>query len=100
MTPPRRPLGRSPRLADTRYEVRAAVEAVCSHWPLPATRKPVSSRWRTAAWATNAAIRAATASNCSAFLSPQATTLSGTKPRCADEVGHRLRHPVLGNELL
>ena len=31
-------LGKSPRLADTGYEVRAAVEAACSHWPLPATR--------------------------------------------------------------
>ena len=43
---------------------------------------------------------AATASNSSAFLSPQATTLAGQSLGLADEVGHRLRDPVLGNELL
>src|SRR5271156_185242 len=47
MTPPSSPSVTSPRFSVTRYKVRAGVEAVCSHWSLPPTRKPVSSRLRT-----------------------------------------------------
>src|SRR5271165_2911275 len=52
------------------------------------SRSPGSSTrgWRTQARATSAAIRAATASNSSAFLSPQATTLAGQSLGLAEQV--------------
>ena len=104
MTPPRKPLGKSPRLADTRYEVRAAVEAVCSHWPLPATRKPVPGLFDPGmAHASSRHERGDLRRDSLEFLGlPLAPgdDAVGTKPRRAEQVGHRLRHPVLGKELL
>ncbi len=95
---PRRPWANA-ALADT--DTRSAPRS--RRWKplaLPATRKPVSSRWRTAAWATSAAIRAATAPEFLGLPLAPGDDAVGTKPRRAEQVGHRLRHSVLGNELL
>ena len=101
MTPPRRPLGRSPRLADTRYEVRAVVEAVCSHWPLPATRKPVPGLFdpgmaHVSSRHERGNPRRDRLELLGLPLAPGDDAV-GTKPRRAEQIG---RHPVLGNELL
>ena len=104
MTPPRNPLGRSPRLADTRYEVRAVVEAVCSHWPLPATRKPVPGLFDPGmAHASSRHERGDPHRDRLELLGlsfAPGDDAGRTKPRRAEQVGHRLRHPILGNELL
>src|SRR3954471_19680678 len=97
MTPSAMVLGTSPRFSPIRECVEKGGEALCSQRVLPPMRKPVSSRWRTFAATTCAAMCATTGACASAAFAVQA---GRAEAGGGEQIGHGLADPVLGDQLL